>query len=68
MFVFAQAHLKTIKPIPQTVFLGSSVVERAAVNRLVGGSNPSPGEFFATNTRTSFSFILECYSLFVGEQ
>ena len=30
------------------LFLGSSAVERSAVNRLVAGSNPARGVFYAT--------------------
>src|SRR5688500_7153919 len=37
------------------LFLGSSVVERSAVNRLVGGSNPSPGAIMNPAARPRYS-------------
>lgn len=35
-----------------TTFLGSSAVERSAVNRLVVGSNPTRGDLFESTSIT----------------
>ena len=37
-------------------FLGSSAVERSAVNRSVVGSNPTRGDFHTSFTKVRFDF------------